>query len=118
MRATEERRLSRRYEVDLAIRVRTLQTGTESEWLDGTVLDLSNTGISFQCRRPLPMNAPIEIIIDWPSKQDGPNAICLRASGRVVRSHDDRIAARMSSCRMGIEKASARAVTPASGYHI
>jgi hypothetical protein len=113
-RATGERRLSRRYTVGLAIRVRALRAGTASEWRVGMVLDLSSTGVSFQCRHSLPVNTPIEMVIDWPSKQDTPYPICLRASGHVVRSHHSRIAARMTSCRMGIEKASAPAVTAAS----
>jgi PilZ domain len=106
MPGTGERRLSRRYEVDLAIRVRVLSPSTASEWCVGTVLDLSSTGVSFQCHHPFPVNTRIEMVIDWPLKQSALHPICLCASGHVVRSYDKTTAARMTSCRMGIEKAS------------
>ncbi len=105
MRGTGERRLSQRYEVDLAIRVRVLSPSTASEWCVGTVLDLSSTGVSFQCHHPFPVNTRIEMVIDWPLKQSALHPICLCASGHVVRSDDKTTAARMTSCRMGIEKA-------------
>ena len=50
---TADRRLGRRYEVDLAIRVRVLSGSMASDWRVDTVLDLSGTGISFQCCQPL-----------------------------------------------------------------
>ena len=100
-----ERRLSRRYNVALAMRVRVLETGARSEWSTATVLDLSSTGVSFRCRRPLPQNTRIEIVIDWPSSRNARQPLCLHASGDVVRTHGNRVAARIASCRMGIEKA-------------
>src|SRR3954447_14891352 len=81
------RRVSRRYDVALAMRVRVLQSGTPSEWSTGTVLGLSSTGVSFQCRCPLPERARIEIVIDWPSSRRARHPVCLRASGDVVRTH-------------------------------
>jgi hypothetical protein len=117
MRGTGERRLSRRYEVDLAIRVRVLSPSTASEWCVGTVLDLSSTGVSFQCHYPFPVNTRIEMVIDWPLKQSTLHPICLCASGEVVRSHDKKTAARMTSCRMVIQKATSSVVNaaPSSG---
>jgi hypothetical protein len=105
MPGTWERRLSQRYEVGLAIRVRVLPVSTGSEWRAGTVLDLSGTGVSFQCGQPLPVNARIEMLIDWPLKQNTLHPMCLRALGDVVRSHDKKTAARMTFHRMGIVKA-------------
>jgi hypothetical protein len=52
------------------------------------------------------------MVIDWPSTHGHP--ICLRALGDVVRSHDKKIAARMTFHRMGIEKAASTAVNAAS----
>ncbi len=114
MRSPGERRLSRRYKVGLAIRVRALPASTASEWRSGTVFDLSSTGVSFQCGHTLPVNTRIEMVIDWPSKQSSLHLICLRASGNVVRSQDKKTAARMTSCRMGIEKATFKPVMAAS----
>src|SRR5260370_39222636 len=113
MRGTGERRLGRRYEVGLAIRVRVLPASRASEWRVGTVLDLSSTGVSFQCRHPLPVNTRIEMVIDWPSKQSTLHPICLRAAGHVVRSDDRKVAVWMTSCRMVIEKPTSPAVNPA-----
>jgi hypothetical protein len=91
-----------------------LQPGTASDWCIGTVLDLSSTGISFQSRQRLPENARIEIIIHWPSRPNTRPPVCLRASGDVVRSNGNRTAARMTSCRMGIEKAATFAAAASS----
>ena len=55
------------------------------------------------------------MVIDWPSKKSTLHPICLRALGDVVRSHDKKIAVRMTFCRMGIEKATSPAVNAASG---
>src|SRR5689334_6139517 len=107
-----ERRLSRRYDVGLPMRIRVLQTGTPSEWFSGTVLDLSSTGVSFQCRRPLVENARIEIVIDWPSSRNTRHPVCLRASGEVVRTYGNRNAARITSSHMRIEKAASAASAP------
>ncbi len=104
-----ERRLSRRYDVGLPMRVRVLQTGDPSEWSTGTVLDLSSTGVSFRCRCPLPENARIEIVIDWPSSRNARHPVCLHASCDVVRTHGNRTAARITTSRMGIEKAATAA---------
>ena len=100
-----ERRVSRRYAVGLPMRVRVLQSGTPSEWSTGTVLDLSSTGVSFQCRCRLPEHARIEMVIDWPSSRRARHPVCLRASGDVVRTHGNRTAARITSSAMGIESA-------------
>ena len=99
-----ERRLSRRYDVGLAMRVRVLQAGAPSEWSTATVLDLSSTGISFQSRHALRANSRIEIVIDWPSSRNTRHPVCLHLSGDVVRSYGHRTAARITSSRMGIEK--------------
>ena len=115
--AIGERRLSRRYDVAVAIRVRVLPSaGAPSEWRTGTVLDLSSTGIRFQCARPLPINSRVEMVVDWPAGRNTRQPVCLRASGDVVRSHGNQTAARMTSSRMGIEKAAASRTASASAF--
>jgi hypothetical protein len=116
-REAAERRQSPRYEIDLAIRFRVLPASTASEWRAGTVVDLSSTGVSFQCGQPLPVNTRIEMVIDWPSKQSTLHPICLRASGDVVRNSERRVAVQMTASRMGIEKATS-AVSAASGSRL
>lgn len=113
-----ERRLSQRYEVGLPIRVRVLSASTASEWRVGTVLDLSSTGVSFQCGQPLPVNTRIEMVIGWPSQQSTLHPIYLGASGNVVRSHDEEVAARITSSQMAIENSIFAAVNAASSSGI
>jgi PilZ domain len=114
-RNVRERRLSRRYDVGLAIRVRVLPAGgTPSEWRTGTVLDLSSTGIGFQCRQPLPVNSRVEMVINWPASRNTRHAACLRAWGGVVRSHGNTVAVRMTSSRMCIAKAAAASAANAA----
>lgn len=109
-----ERRLCSRYKLDLAIRFRVLLAGTTAEWRAGTVLDLSSTGVSFQCRHALPVNTRIEVVIDWPSTHGTIHPISLRASGDVVRCRDRRVAVQMTSCRMSTGKATSPVVNAAS----
>ena len=104
------------------MRFRVLPASTVSEWRVDTVLDLSSTGISFQCVRPLPVTTRIEMVIDWRSRQSTLRPICLPASGDAVRNSDRRVAVQSTASRMGIEKAASqvveavrfRAVGPAS----
>ncbi len=66
--------------------------------------DMSSTGVGFRCPDPLPPDAHLEMVIDWPSKQGGVHPIFLRAAGHVVRSHDTEVAVRMTSSRLVIGK--------------
>ena len=105
MENTGERRLSRRYKIGTAIRFRVSEDGTTSKWRAGRTCDLSNTGVFFRCRRSLPPDALLEMVIDWPSKQNSVHPIFLRAAGHVVRSRDGEVAVWMTSSRLVIEKA-------------
>jgi hypothetical protein len=109
-----ERRLCRRYRIVTAIRYRVSERGTIPRWRAGKTCDLSSTGISFRCRHPLPPDAHLEMVIDWPSKRGGIHPICLRAAGHVVRSDNGKVAVWMTSCRMVIETATSPPVMAAS----
>jgi len=76
--------------------------------------DISSTGVFFQCLHPLPPDAHLEMVIDWPSKQGSIHPIFLRAAGHVVRSHDSEAAVRMTSSRLVIGKATSPSATPPS----
>jgi hypothetical protein len=106
MGKTGERRLSRRYRVSLAIQFRISDGRTMSKWRAGKICDMSTGGVIFRCGQALPVNAQIEMVIDWPPKHDNLYPICLRAAGHVVRSQGRKTAVRMTFCRMVIEKAS------------
>ena len=100
-----ERRLSRRYKVGLAVQFRVSEGRSISRWRSGKICDMSTSGVVFRCSQPMPVNSHIELIIEWPSKQDDLHPICLRAAGHVVRSHGRKVAVRMTFCRMVIERA-------------
>ncbi len=76
---------------------------------------MSTSGVIFRCGQPLPANAHIEMVINWPSKRDDLQPICLRAAGHVVRTHGRKVAVRMTFCRMVIEKATSSPKTATSG---
>ena len=101
----DERRLGRRYKIGLVIQVRdcTDSRGT-ARWQTGRTCDMSTLGVSFRCGQTLPMDAGIEMIIDWPAKQDNLHPIYLRVAGHVVRSAGRKTAVRISYCRMVVEK--------------
>lgn len=99
-----ERRLCRRYRIVTAIRYRVSERGNITRWLNGRTCDLSSTGVFFRCRHPLPPDAHVEMVIDWPSKQGSFHHIFLRAAGDVVRRHDGEVAVRMTCSRLVIGK--------------
>jgi hypothetical protein len=115
MRNSGERRLSWRYKVGLAIQVRVSEGRTVSRWRTGKTYDMSTRGIMFRCGQPLPVNAQVEMIIDWPAKQDDRFPIFLLAAGDVVRTRGKKIAVRMTFCRMVIEKARPKLMVAAAG---
>jgi hypothetical protein len=105
MRDSGERRLNWRYKVGLGIQVRVAEGRSVSKWRAGKTYDISTRGIMFRCGQPLPVNAKVEMIIDWPAKHGDRYPIFLLASGDVVRIRGKKIAVRMTFCRMVIEKA-------------
>jgi PilZ domain len=102
-KAVTERRLNQRYDVHLPIHYRVSQKGATSRWGTGMTSDISSNGVSFRCRRPLPVGAHVEMIIDWPARHDGAYPIDLQATGFVVRSSATRAAVRITSRRFRIE---------------
>ena len=79
---------------------------------------MSSTGVFFRCRHPLPADADLEMVIDWPSKHGSIHTICLRAGGNVVRSHDGMVAVRMTFWRMAINKTTSPFVIAASSSNL
>jgi hypothetical protein len=110
-----EQRLGRRYKICLAVRFRVTDGTTLSKWRNGKTCDVSTEGLKLQYRQRLKSNALLEMVIDWPVKQDDLYPICLRAVGRVVRSHAEYATVRMSFCKMVIEKATTQLAEAASG---
>jgi hypothetical protein len=109
-----ERRLGRRYKICLAVWFRVTDGTTLSNWRSGKTCDMSTQGLRLQYRQRLKSNALLEMVIDWPVKQDDLYPIWLRAVGRVMQSDGEYAAVRMHFCKMVIEKATAQLAEAAS----
>ena len=92
-----ERRRNRRYDMRLPVHYRVAEKGVMPRTGTGTTCDLSTHGLSFRCRRALPVGAHIELVVDWPSKFGEMYPIELQATGFVVRSNGGRIAVQVTS---------------------
>jgi hypothetical protein len=97
-----ERRARRRFVLVRTIQYRLSASRPTSRWATGTTQDISSSGISFRCRRPLPLGGHLELIVDWPPFLDDRRLLTLHASGFVVRSSSTRAAVRITSHRFQI----------------
>jgi hypothetical protein len=91
-----ERRRGRRYEVCLGVQYAVSQGGESARSGLGTTVDMSTSGLSFRCHRPLPVGAHIRLVLDWPALHEGTHPIELHANGFVVRSDKSRTAVRLT----------------------
>lgn len=99
-----ERRAKLRYDLRLPLRYRISQKGAASYAGTGLTHDLSNEGIAFRCRKPLPVGAHIELLVDWPTKYGDLYPIELQVTGFVLRSANGRTAIRMTSHRLRVSE--------------
>jgi PilZ domain-containing protein len=77
---------ARRVKLDLPLRYRVNHT---SPWFEGTIENISQSGVLFHGQEPLPLNSLLEMVFEMPeeiSGQKNSNVIC---QGRVTRSTDD-----------------------------
>jgi hypothetical protein len=103
--APEERRVNQRFAIHLPVHFRVSLKGASSRWGTGVTIDVSSGGVSFRCRRPLPVGSHIEMLIDWPAKFDDVYPIDLQSTGFVVRSDGNRAAVRMTARHFRIDAA-------------
>lgn len=76
---------ARRLKLDLPLRYRVNKTST---WYEGTIENISQTGVLFQGPQSLPVNALIEMVFEMPeeiSGQKNSNVVC---QGRVMRAKE------------------------------
>jgi hypothetical protein len=102
MEPVSERRAKRRFVLAHTIRFRLSAKRPTSRWAVGTVQDMSSSGVSFRCRRSLPLGGHLELIVDWPAPLDDQRLVSLYASGFVVRSSRTKVAVRITSHRFHI----------------
>jgi c-di-GMP-binding flagellar brake protein YcgR len=100
-----ERRQHLRYGVRLPLHYHVSQKGTLTRSGSGLTLNMSTTGVSFRCRKPLPVGAHIEMVIDWPARYGDIYPVDLLVTGFVVRSDHHATAIRMTSRRFRVAEA-------------
>src|SRR5712672_1026201 len=76
---------ARRLKLDVALRYRVNNTST---WYEGTIDNLSQTGLLFHGPQQLPVNALIEMVFEMPEEISGQKNSNVLCQGRVIRSKD------------------------------
>ena len=99
----QERRANRRYELHLPVHYRVSQKGAVARWGSGLTRDISAAGLSFRTRKPVPVGAHVELVLDWPAKHAETLPIDLQLTGFVVRCDNGRAAVRITSHRFRID---------------
>jgi hypothetical protein len=102
MDSVPERREKRRFVLAHTIRFRLSARQPTSRWAVGTIQDMSSSGVSFRCRRPIPLGGHLELVVDWPASLGNHRLVSLHASGFVVRSSRTKAAVRITSHRFHI----------------
>ena len=97
-----ERRTGNRYDVRLPIHYRISQRGGIERSGTGTTCEMSSSGLSFRSRKPLPLGAHLEMIVEWPARYGDLYPIDLQATGFVVRNENGRTAVRVTSRRFRV----------------
>ena len=94
-----DRRSHRRYKLRMPLRYYVSQKGAVSRSGSGLTCEMSSRGLSFRCRRPLPVGAHVEIVIGWPARNGDRYPVDLQLTGFVLRSEPGRTAVSMTSHR-------------------
>ena len=76
---------ARRLKLDEALRYRVNSTST---WYEGTIDNLSQSGLLFHGPQQLPVNALIEMVFEMPEEISGQKNRSVVCQGRVIRSKD------------------------------
>jgi len=76
---------ARRLKLDVPVRYRVNNTST---WYEGTIDNLSQTGLLFSGPQQLPVNALIEMVFEMPEEISGQKNRNVLCQGRVIRSKD------------------------------
>lgn len=86
LRGFGDRRMKRRYQLNLSVRYRLQQD--KSVTGSGTTTDLSSRGLAFRATTRLEPGTAVEVWIDWPALRPSAVRAALHGVGRVVRSED------------------------------
>jgi hypothetical protein len=97
-----ERRETRRFDLHLPVQYRVSQRGGQVAAGSGTTKEISISGLSFRCRRTLPVGSHIEVVVDWPVRYADLYPIDLLLTGFVVRADATKAAIRITSRRFRV----------------
>src|SRR2546430_7748581 len=61
LKSAQERRTDRRFNVQLPLHFRVSQRTSSSRWGVGITTDMSSGGLSFRCRRAIPVGSHVEL---------------------------------------------------------
>jgi len=98
-----DRRQHRRYELRLPLHYQVAEKGAMPRSGSGNTCDLSSSGLSFRCRRPLPVGAHIEMNVEWPSKYGDLYPIELQVTGFIVRNVSGKTGVRVTSRKFRVD---------------
>jgi hypothetical protein len=78
---------ARRLKLNLPLRYRVKNLST---WSEGTIENISQSGVLFQGASPLPVNALVEMVFEMPEEISGQKNSNVLCQGRVIRSKEGR----------------------------
>ena len=81
-----DRRFSKRYNLDTALRYRAANGPLNTPWKQGKALNMSAIGILIQVPESLEIGAKLEIAMDWTGLYHGREAMRLTLIGAVART--------------------------------
>lgn len=90
-----ERRIHRRYPINLEIEYRSDQDQLQQHH-SGRTSNISSGGVLFETRDSLPVDSLVELVIHWPCLLDENCFLKLVVRGRVVRSDGKGVAVRIN----------------------
>ena len=80
------RRSHRRYPMNVELEYKLLDGKKVLKSGSGRTLNLSSSGVLFECDEPLPLGAQIRLLLIWPAQLNDRVGLTLCVNGRTVRS--------------------------------
>jgi hypothetical protein len=87
-----DRRGTSRFPVREDVRYRVVHSRSEKVTGSGVTLNFGSGGILFTTQEKIPMGRTVELSVNWPVRLGGGCPLQFVATGRVVRSEDDKAA--------------------------
>jgi len=107
-----DRRASRRFSLRLPISAWTL--GAQRTFIAGETINIGSRGILFAMRQPVPVNAKLEVHVEWPVRSGKGEAMELSGIALVVRATRHQAGAQLWQCSLR-PKNKVKAAFPTAG---